>query len=130
MALRDIFKRLTLPGESLTLQQKNVTTVRDETTGEFEKIWIDYHTLTGIIRGESTFRDKRGEEEIPALKAYFLPDFDIPIGDLGEYRIKHIRDNETYYRQILEIDRDLRLNKKRHHYKMLLGKNPRWEGDN
>jgi len=128
--LKDIIYRLQLSGESFTLQKRDLNTQRDEITGDFSHKWTDNVTLTGIIRGESTYKDNRGEEEVPVLRAYFLPDFEAPIGELSEYRIKHTTSNGTYYRQIFKIDRDLRLKNKRHHYKMLLGKNPKWGGTN
>lgn len=139
MTLKNVLQKLSLPNEEFYLQKRRTDKDnRDELTGEFTKTFTDIKQITGIIRGESVFRSTRGEEEIPALKGYFLPTFDIPDQKLANYRIRRIieikgrrgktEEQELFY-EILEIDRDLRLHGKRHHIRLLLGKNVRWEGE-
>lgn len=131
MSLDRIFKRLVIPGEVYTLQRKGVgaTPIMDE-IGDIIETWSDVQDIVGIVQWISEFRDNnRGEEEVPTHNGFFLADFEIPTGDLGEYRIKRIVPNTSpqilYYR-IYRIDRDLRYRGKRNHYEMELGENVKW----
>lgn len=129
VSFSNLVNRLKREGEEYILQAKGQTETRDE-IGNFIQEWQDIHKLDGIIQHSSEFQEvDRGQEEIVSHKGFFVFDFDFPIEKIQNYRIKHviptIEPQERLYR-IASINRDLRLNKKQHHYEMDLTLDKRW----
>lgn len=126
MSLENIFKKLTLQGEELILQQKTIpeNPTFDERDNAISE-WVDIQKLVGMVQKDSKIPNgAHGVEEIPDYIGYFKPNFTIKPEEFEKFRIKHVFPTETQnfirYFRIKGFNRNLRLNQSLHHYEIML----------
>lgn len=138
---RNILKRTNRPDEKLILlknkrpslnnQESKNSIKRDELGFPMEDlldkndlgfIIDDYkpiQKLHGIIQsGQSLDIDYHGQESQVSYIAYLLPEFDLERENLNDYRIQYKRPYETMILKILSYNPNLFLRHKRHHVKI------------
>lgn len=131
--IKDILEQLALPGESYVLQKKVASPANEDGFGNLNEDWSEVADLTGIIQKNSEDPDtKRGREEIAEYRGFFHTDFNIPVDELPEYRIKHVivveDANFTRYFKIETIDRNIVLDNAPVYYELTLELYKRYEG--
>lgn len=129
MAFEDRIKKLIIPGETFYLLKRETVPGKNEAGDPFIQ-WKNLQPVIGMVQEESELKDRyKGEEEVPFFMGLFFSDFDIPVGDIGEYRIKHILPTvppQISVYQILNIDRNIRRKNRIDHYEMELGVDRKW----
>ena len=90
MSLAQLINRLNFPGEQYILQELTAGTSEND-FGDVQETWTDVQQLTCTIQGASEDPDGvRGSEETGDYVGVFLPNFELQLDDLAQYRIKHI----------------------------------------
>jgi hypothetical protein len=111
------------------LEQETHDTIQDS-IGDTGVEWVKVADLTGIVQNEDVLVESfKGQLESPGYRGFFVADFEIPIDDISKYRIKqtipYLYPLVRYYK-VKEIVRNFILNKKRHHYEIVLEINKKW----
>lgn len=120
MAFKHILKRTSRADEKITLMKLGHLHNKDE-LGFPQEEYIPIQELHGIIqRPDHIEINTKGQEGNPKYNAYLMPDFNIKVDELNNYRIKFERPFETMLLKITEYNPNLFLRHKRHHIKLKL----------
>lgn len=128
MVFEKYIKRFVLPGEIFTLEKK-VAIGLDELNNPIYD-WQAVHDLTGTVQVRTSDDGKhRGHEETGRYDGFFVPNFAIEPDKFYNYRIKHffpVGEFIRYFR-IVEMERNLTVKGKIHHYEFLLELSKEWD---
>ena len=117
---KHILKRTRRPDEKLILLKKGTLKEKNELGFSKEK-YIPIQELDGIIqRPQYMDIDDKGQESNPSYTAYVMPTFNLEREDLNEYRIQYERPYEKMILKIKSYNPNLFLRHKRHHVKIKL----------
>lgn len=117
---KNILKRTRRPDEKLILLKKGTLKEKNE-LGFAKETYIPIQELDGIIQKPQFMDiDDKGQESNPAYTAYVMPTFNLEREDLNEYRIEYQRPYEKIILKIKSYNPNLFLRHKRHHVKMRL----------
>lgn len=115
---KNILKRTNRADEKLILMKLGLSQDKNELGFPVEK-YIPIQELNGIIQsGQSLDIDFHGQEAQVSYVAYLMPEFNLERENLNDYRIKYIRPYETMILKIMSYNPNLFLRHKRHHVKM------------
>lgn len=125
---KNILKRTYRADENITLLKLGLSEKKDKLGFAKEK-YLPIQTLSGIIQEPQVLDiDFKGQESNPLYVAYLIPDFDLEIDNLNDYRIKYERPYETIILKIVQYDPNLFLRHKRHHVEMHLLREKKYNG--
>lgn len=125
---KNILKRTYRSDETITLLKLGLSEKKDALGFAKEK-YIPIKTLSGIIQEPQVLDiDFKGQESNPLYVAYLIPDFDLEIDNLNDYRIKYERPYETIILKIVQYDPNLFLRHTRHHVEMHLLREKKYNG--
>lgn len=120
MAFKHILRRTNRPDEHIFLMQMTNTGEKDE-LGFSKKGFQSIQELHGIIQAPQEMEvDFKGEESNPKYVGYFMPEFNLKVSNLADYRLKYERPYETLLLKITEYNPNLFLRHNRHHIKLKL----------
>lgn len=120
MAFKDILRRTNRPDEHIFLMQMTNVGEKDE-LGFSKKEFQCVQELHGIIQAPQEMDvDFKGEESNPKYVGYFMPEFNLEVSKLADYRLKYERPYETLLLKITEYNPNLFLRHNRHHIKLKL----------
>lgn len=117
---KNILRRTRRPDEKLILLKKGTLKEKNE-LGFAKETYVPIQELDGIIQKPQFMDiDDKGQESNPAYTAYVMPTFNLEREDLNEYRIEYQRPYEKMILKIKSYNPNLFLRHKRHHVKMRL----------
>lgn len=126
--MKNILQRTKRTDEKITLLKREEYAEKDE-FGFARTDFVPVQTLTGIVQEKQVDDiDFKGEELNPLYSIYLLPNFHIQIKSFEDYRIEYKRPYETMIMKIIEYNPNLFLRHKRHHIKMKVILEKKYDG--
>lgn len=126
--MKNILQRTKRTDEKITLLKREEYAEKDE-FGFARTDFVPVQTLTGIVQEKQVDDiDFKGEELNPLYSIYLLPNFHIQTKSFEDYRIEYRRPYETMIMKIIEYNPNLFLRHKRHHIKMKVILEKKYDG--